>query len=100
MHLIRPRFVHWSVLVQTKILTARIPLPLAEQVDQLAKRRGRSRAAIVEAALAAFVELEEERHRLTLEGLADVAAGRVVDHEAVQAWADSLDSDNPLPIPK
>jgi predicted transcriptional regulator len=33
------------------------------------------------------------QHERTLEGLADVDGGRVIDHEAVQAWADSLCSD-------
>jgi predicted transcriptional regulator len=32
--------------------------------------------------------------------LADVDAGRVVDHQAVQAWADSLGTDNPLSVPR
>jgi len=36
---------------------------------------------------------------LTLEGLADVDAGNAIDHQAVQAWADSLDTDRPLPVP-
>ena len=45
------------------------------------------------------VEQEEERRRLTLEGLADVDAGNVIDHQAIQAWADSLDTDHPLPAP-
>lgn len=40
-----------------------------------------------------------ECHGLTLEGLADVDDGRVVDHESVAAWAASLDSDKPLPVP-
>jgi len=35
---------------------------------------------------------------LTKEALADVEAGRVVDHEVVQAWADSLETDHPLSI--
>jgi predicted transcriptional regulator len=35
-------------------------------------------------------EQEEERRRLTLEALDDVDAGRVIDHQVVQAWADSL----------
>jgi len=38
----------------------------------------------------------EERYRLTLEGLADVDAERVVDHQTVQAWADSLSAPTPL----
>lgn len=45
----------------------------------------------------AWIEHEEERSRLTREALADVDAGRVVDHQAAQAWADSLDDENPLP---
>lgn len=33
------------------------------------------------------------------EALADVHDGRVIDHQAVQAWADSLSADQPLPVP-
>jgi predicted transcriptional regulator len=33
---------------------------------------------------------QELRHRLTLEALEDVDAGRVVDHSVVEEWADSL----------
>lgn len=86
--------------MDTRVLTAHVPLPLAERVDLLSKRLDRSRGWIVKQALAAWVEQEEERYRLTIEGLQDVDAGRVVDHKAVQAWADSLDSDNPLPLPR
>ncbi len=32
---------------------------------------------------------EEERTRLTLEGMADVSAGRVFSHAAVKLWARS-----------
>jgi hypothetical protein len=31
--------------------------------------------------------------------LADVDAGHVIDHQAVQAWANSLGTDNQLPAP-
>ena len=48
-------------------------------------------AGFVKQALSAWIAQEEERRRLTLEALADVDAGRVIDHQAVQAWADSLD---------
>lgn len=84
----------------TKVLTAHVPLPLAEKVDQLATRLERSRGWIIKQALAAWVDQEEERRRLTLEALADVDAGRVIDHQAVQAWADSLDGESPLPTPR
>jgi predicted transcriptional regulator len=46
------------------------------------------------------LDQEEERSRLTREALADVDAGRVVDHQAVQAWAESLSTESPLPVPR
>jgi predicted transcriptional regulator len=85
---------------KTKVLTAHVPLPLAEKVDKIAARLERSRGWIMKQALSDWVEQEEERSRLTREALADVDADRVIDHQSVQAWADSLDTDNPLPEPK
>ncbi|MBF0603519.1 MAG: hypothetical protein HQL07_07475 [Nitrospirae bacterium] len=46
-----------------------------------------------------WIEQEEERDRLTRTALADVDAGRVIDHQAIRAWAESLNTDTPLPIP-
>lgn len=83
----------------TKVLTAHVPLPMAEKVDQMAARLERSRGWIMKQALSAWIAQEEERDRLTLEALVDVDAGRVIDHQAVQAWADSLGTDQPLSVP-
>lgn len=85
--------------MSTKVLTAHVPLPLAEKVDQIALRLERSRGWIIKQALSAWVDQEEERRKFTLEALADVDAGQVIDHWSVQAWAASLNSDKPLPVP-
>ena len=85
---------------ETKVLTAHVPLLLAEKIDQMAVRLDRSRGWIVKQALADWIEREEEYSRLTREGLADVDARRVVGHQAVQAWADSLGTNKPLPAPR
>ncbi len=85
---------------ETKVLTAHIPLPLAEKIDQMAARLDRSRGWIMKQALSAWIDQEEERNRLTREALADVDACRVIDHQSVQAWADSLSTDDPLPVPR
>jgi predicted transcriptional regulator len=85
---------------ETKVLTAHVPIPLAEKVDQMAARLERSRGWIMKQALSAWIDQEEERSRLTREALADVDTGRVIDHQIVQAWADSLNSDTPLPVPR
>lgn len=84
----------------TKVLTAHVPLPLAEKVDQMAIRLERSRGWIMKQALSAWIDQEEERSRLTREALADVDAGYIIDHQAVQAWAESIDTDAPLPLPR
>jgi predicted transcriptional regulator len=60
----------------------------------------RSRGWIVKQALAEFVALEERRYRLTLEGLDSVDAGEGVPQEEVEAWIDSLGTDQPLPMPR
>ena len=86
-------------MAATKVLTAHVPLELADKVDQMAARMERSRGWIVKQALADWVDLEEERSRLTREAMADVDAGRVIDHQSVQAWADSLSTDKALPVP-
>lgn len=85
---------------ETKVLTAHVPLSRAEKVDQMAVRLERSRSLILKQALSAWLDQEEERSRLTREALADVDAGRVIDHQAVQAWADSLVGDKVLPLPR
>ena len=85
--------------MDTKVLTAHVPLGLADKVDAMAARLERSRGWVMKQALAAWVDQEEERHRLTLEALEDVDAGRVIDHQAIRSWADSLGSDKPLPPP-
>ena len=77
--------------MDTKVLTAHVPLRLAQKIDKLAAQLDRPRA---------WVSEEEERHRLTLEGMADVTAGRVVDQADVETWAASLATGSPLPVPK
>jgi predicted transcriptional regulator len=83
----------------TKVLTAHVPLGLADKVDAMAARLDRSRGWVVKQALAAWVDQEEERHRMTLEALDDVDAGRVIDHHDVRAWAESLTTGEPLMPP-
>ncbi|MDP1902563.1 MAG: ribbon-helix-helix protein, CopG family [Rubrivivax sp.] len=84
---------------ETRVITSHVPRPLADQVDALATRLERSRGWIVKQALAEFIALEDRRYRMTQEALADVDAGRGVDHSEVEAWIDSQGTDQPLPPP-
>lgn len=79
----------------TRVLTAHVPVDLARMVDRAAARLERSRGWIVQKALADWLGREEDRRRLTIEALADVDAGRVLDHGAVQDWAAGLGTRKP-----
>ncbi len=86
--------------VKTRVLTAHVPLSLAERVDQLSVQLERSRGWIVKQALSAWIDQEEEHNRLTREALADVDTNCVIDHQSIQVWADSLGTDSPLEPPR
>lgn len=85
---------------KTRSITAHVPVELAERVDEIAERLERSKNWIVKQALYARLDQEEERSRLTREALADVDAGRVIDHQAIQLWANTLSTDTPLTEPR
>ena len=87
-------------MMKTKVITAHVPLPLADKVDILAHRLERSKAWIMKQALAAWIDQEEERYRLTLAAMADVENNNVIDHQSVQAWAESLSTESPLSVPR
>jgi predicted transcriptional regulator len=77
--------------MDTRVVTAHLPTDLAEKLDDLAARLDRPKGWIVKEAIASYVALEEKRHRLTLEALADVDAGRTLEHAEVERWVESLE---------
>ena len=84
----------------TRVVTLEIPTSLVDEIDQMADRLKTSPDEIMHQALSAWIEREEERAQLTREALEDVDAGHVIHHQAVQSWADGLNTDNPQPIPR
>lgn len=52
--------------MDTRVVTAHIPIELAEQVDELAARLDRPKGWIVKQALISWVALEAKRQQLTL----------------------------------
>ena len=67
-------------MMETKTVAAEIPRDLADKVKRLAQTMDRSESSIVEAALAAWVRVQQDHQRLMMEGLAAIDAGDVVDH--------------------
>ena len=76
--------------MDTRVVTSHLPAVLAEKLDGLAERLDRPKGWIVKEAIASYVALEEERHRMTLEALEDVDARRTVDHARIEAWVKGL----------
>lgn len=85
--------------METKVLTAHVPVTLVEQVDKLANQLERSRGWVVKQALTAWVAEAEHHHQLTLDALNDVDMQNTISHQAMQAWADSLSTSAPFSHP-
>ena len=68
-------------------------------MDDLAHQLGQSKSWIFEHALTEWIAIEEERHRLTLEAMADVRTSHTISQESVSAWVDSLETEHQFPCP-
>ena len=86
--------------VETRTLTAQVPVELAREVDALSELLERPRQWIVKKALVQFLAREAEKRRMIQEGLDDVTAGRMVSMKQARAWADSIGTDEEQPVPK
>jgi predicted transcriptional regulator len=86
--------------MSTRVMTAHIPLELAEKVDKLAAQYERPRGWVIKQALKDWVSLEERRYRETLEAIADIEREGTIPHEEMVRWAESLGGPNPLPPPQ
>ena len=76
--------------MDTRVVTAHLPGSLAKKLDGLALRLDRPKGWIVKEAITSYLALEEKRHRLTLEALADVDKKHTVDHAEIEAWAAAI----------
>jgi predicted transcriptional regulator len=76
--------------METRVVTAHLPTDLADKLDGLAELLDRPKGWIVKEAIASYIALEEKRHFLTLEALADVDAGRTLDHMEIERWVEGL----------
>ena len=84
------------------VTSVRLKDELQAQLEKAAERLDRPKSWIINEAVASWLEREESRERMyreTLEGLADVEAGRVVDGDEVMAWIASWGTENELPCP-
>jgi hypothetical protein len=76
-----------------------VPANLKPRRSETKAERQRRLARDADARDAADPDGASRRHQRTLRALADVDADRLIDDEAMQAWADSLGTDHELPPP-
>ena len=84
------------------VISFRIREELQNPLEQAAAELRRPKAWIINEAQASYFERDDQEqrmHRETLEGLADVEAGRVIDGDQVTAWIQSWGLDSELPPP-
>ena len=78
---------------QTMTLSARVPKEFLDEVDTLAKALNRDRAWIVEQAVRQYVQAEAAFLAAVKQGRADIAAGRFVTHEEMEAELDRIEAE-------
>lgn len=84
---------------ETKVLTAHVPIELAQKVDSLAENSERSRGWIIKRALTEYVERAELRHAMIQEGLDAVERGETLSNAEATNWLKNLRTVNQLPLP-
>ena len=71
-------------------ISAQIPVELALAVENLAIELDRSKSWIIKEALVSMLAERERRHQSIQVGIADVDAGRVVNHSEMVDFANRL----------
>ncbi|MBR0128635.1 MAG: CopG family transcriptional regulator [Neisseriaceae bacterium] len=71
-------------------VTGEIPVSLIEKMDTISARLDCSRNWILQQAISAWVNQEEEYHRMTLQALEEVENGETVSHAEIVSWIERL----------
>lgn len=71
-----------------RVVTARLPDDLVDQMDEVADRMERTKSWIVREAVSQWLVEEQRRYEMTLEALKDVDEGRTIPHEEVLAMVE------------
>jgi predicted transcriptional regulator len=87
-------------MADTRVITAHVPIELAEQLDRFATQIDRSRGWVIKKALGEWLSWEEEKNRLTLEAIEEVKKNGGIPHEEVSAYFESLIAGKPIAMPK
>ena len=79
---------------QTTTLSFRVPPEAAARLDALAEATDRPRSWLLEQALDQYLDVQAWQVEHIAKGLADLEAGRVIDHDEVVATLESWGTDS------
>lgn len=83
----------------TTTFTFRINKSIKEKLEQEAKRTKRSKSFLVQEVVTDYLDVLEKQDEMVREALASADRGEFISHEDMLVWANSLDTENPLPPP-
>ena len=84
----------------TETLSIRIDSATKKRLSVLAKETNRTNSVLAEAAINAYLELEEWQLGEIRAGIADADAGRVISHEKMKKWLSSWGKPGELKPPR
>lgn len=88
-------------MTQTATLTLRLPRAVLERLERLASSTKRSKSALAEEALAAYLAAQEWQTAAITEAVEAADAGAMpIEHAAVQTWLQSRGTGNERPRPR
>ena len=76
-------------MASSVVVTTRIDEPLSAALDKLAARQGRSRASLMQRAIARYVEEESAFWAFVQEGIDAADRGELISQDEMEAWFES-----------
>ena len=84
----------------SEILSVRLEPQLVAKLGKMAAVMDRPRAWLMAHAIRTFVEHEEWFIEAVQAALKDIDEGKTIDHDLVEAWVSSWNSDDEVEIPR
>jgi predicted transcriptional regulator len=85
------------------VTTVRLQPDIEQSLQAMAEALQRSKSWVINQAVKEFAEkqaLEQQRWQETMQAMASVAQGQVVDSDDIHAWMKSWGTAEELPVPK
>ncbi|GBQ45090.1 CopG family ribbon-helix-helix protein [Komagataeibacter europaeus] len=81
-------------------VSVQMPTDLVEEMDRYGEGIERPRSWVMREAVADYLRREKAKDDATRVALKQADEGLFISGDAVKAWANSIGTDNPLPLPK